>query len=254
MVASIQPEQRAISAYKHTTHAHTHTHTLAYILINKSAGATRNATDDRCLIWNWRKSYPLMAIKHEYRMLHSWEAITSTKYVLLLFRFVLQLLLLLVDSFILLYFLCYPYTRSQCWSLANERRWLFSLYPFIHSTQFTLSITLHYSPTYLLQSPSYVLFHKLQTLQNEIEKLIHAYSWVRGNGLRESGRWLLAFLRLVLAIVSSSGITIMPMLIESNMLSTFRFCVIFSYILSLILFKLAVLNEADRTLSHPCNI
>lgn len=112
MVASIQPEQRAISAYKHTTHAHTHTHTLAYILINKSAGATRNATDDRCLIWNWRKSYPLMAIKHEYRMLHSWEAITSTKYVLLLFRFVLQLLLLLllVDSFILLYFLCATHT------------------------------------------------------------------------------------------------------------------------------------------------
>lgn len=38
-----------------------------YILINKSAGAISNATpDDWCLMCNWRKSYPLMAIKYEY--------------------------------------------------------------------------------------------------------------------------------------------------------------------------------------------
>lgn len=117
----------------------TQAHIYIRILINKSAGATCNATDDRCLIWNWRKSYPLIAIKHEYRMLHSWEAITSTKYVLLLFRFVLQLLLVVSGQFCFIPFFWPLFTESQCFGLINNPRRLHSFF-YIHSTRFALPL------------------------------------------------------------------------------------------------------------------
>lgn len=59
--------------------------TQIHILINKSVGATLNATDDRCLTYNWRKSSPLMAIKYEYRRLYSWELITQENMLFLFF-------------------------------------------------------------------------------------------------------------------------------------------------------------------------
>lgn len=165
-VVSIWPQHYSNSSghYRHTNIRHTYTCTYIhpqYTLINKSAGATWNATDDRCLIWNWRKSYPLIAIKYEYRMLHSWEPIASTKYVLLLFRFVLLVAVAVCWWTVLFYYSFYSYTGSHCRSSKFKQGRLFSRHSF-HSIC-TLDCALLFKHTHLLTS---IKIHTISQIPN----------------------------------------------------------------------------------------